>query len=422
MFLEDFLQEGRTSDGNVPDIVFEQLPFNHPICVNFTSGTTGLPKGPVHSAGTLLSHLRDFELHLNMKSGDVICNMYPVGWSLWDYFVPSLALGVKLFLYCGSIYYTHSGNLNYWDILAKYKVKLTFLVTSMVDKMEKMNMIPSPESNLDSLKIIGIGGSPVKKENFEYLKTKVKREIFIGSMYGATEVFGTFSGFSFNMPAYGGEIQAASLGMDIQCFDQDGKSVIGDRGELVVCTPAVNFPIGLWKDTNNARMNSIYLSKYPGVWSQNDECWINPKTNGIIVIGRSDDTLKQKGERFGSGDIYFAIHGIEELQDYICVGQHKFNGDARAVLFLRLKKGYSLTPELRSKVETTVENELWDDCVPEVILEVPDIPYNLNNKRMESVVRTIVETNKIPEVMNIKNPESLKHFLNIPEIVSYNQH
>lgn len=418
VFLEDFLQEGRTPDGNVPDIVFEQLPFNHPICVNFTSGTTGLPKAPVHSAGTLITQMRDFAIHLNIKSGDTVATTYPVGWSLWDYFVPSLALGARLFLYCSSVYFKHNGK-NYWDMLAKYDVKLTFLVTSMVDKMEKMRMEPSPETNLDCLKIIGIGGSPVKKENFEYLQNKVKKDVFIGSMYGATEVFGTFSGFHFNMPAYGGEIQACSLGIDIKCLDEEGNSIVGQRGELAICTPAPNFPTGLWKDENNARLKETYLTKYPGVWSQNDQCWINPKTNGLIVIGRSDDTLKQNGERFGSGDIYFAIHGLEELQDYICVAQQRDNGDNRAVLFVRMRKGYKLTPEMRRKIEITVESELWEDCVPECIVEVPDIPYNLNNKRMESVIRKIVETNKIPEVMSIKNPESLKHFLNIPEVMNY---
>ncbi|KAG8195206.1 hypothetical protein JTE90_027949 [Oedothorax gibbosus] len=418
IFLDDFLQSGMNSDGTVPDLVFEQLPFSHPIAINFTSGTTGLPKGPVHSAGTILPVLRDFAFHLNCKSGDTVLSAYPNGWSLWDYPIPALSLGVKLFLYNGSLYYRKNG-YNIWNIFSQYKVSFAFLVTAVVDKLEKEKIRPGPETNLDHLKVIGMGGSPVKKQNFEYLQKTVKKDLFVGSMYGATEVFGAFSGFDLNSPSYGGEIQAPALGVDIRCLDQDGNYVIGQRGELVIATPTPSFPVYLWKDENNKRLKDTYFSKYNGVWCQNDECWINPKTNGIIVIGRSDDTMKQNGERFGSGDIYFAIHNMEELQDYLCVGQDGADGDSRAVLFVKLKKGQRFTPALKKKIEATINDELWCDYVPQVILETPDIPYNLNNKRMESIVRKIVATNEVPEAMNIKNPDCLQYFRDIPEIISY---
>ncbi|GFU54023.1 acetoacetyl-CoA synthetase, partial [Nephila pilipes] len=295
ILLEDFLQTGRNPDGLVPDIVFEQLPFNHPICINFTSGTTGLPKGPVHSAGTLIPVLRDFAFHLNMKSGDIVFSLFPVGWSLWDYPISSLALGVKIFLYNGSPYYNRKGS-NIWDIFSQYKVSFAFLATTMVDKLEKEKIAPTPGSNFDSLKVIGIGGSPVKRQNFEYLHSTVKKDLFVGSMY---------------------------------------------------------------------------------------------------------------------------VHQMEELQDYLCVGQDGCDGDTRAVLFVKLKKGYTFTPQLREKIANLINRELWEDYVPQVIMEVPDIPYNLNNKRMESLVRRIVATNTVPEVMNIKNPDCLQHFCDIPELVNY---
>nr|XP_042895674.1 acetoacetyl-CoA synthetase [Parasteatoda tepidariorum] len=416
-FLEEFLECGKTPDGTTPDIVFEQLPFNHPIVINFTSGTTGLPKAPLHSAGTFLAELRDFAFHLNLKSGDTIYTCYPVGWTLWDTMIPPLALGVKLYLHAGCPHYTEKG-ANVWDIFSRHKVTFAFIVTCIVDRLEKENIMPKPGTNLDCLKVIGIGGSPVKRQNFEYLR-KVKSDVFVGSMYGATEVFGAFSGFEFNTPSYGGEIQAPALGVDIKCYDENGQSVVGERGELVVATPTPSFPVFLWKDIDNRRMNDTYFSKYEGVWSQNDECWINPKTHGIVVIGRSDDTLKQHGERFGSGDIYFAIHQMEELQDYICVGQDGTDGDTRAVLFVKLKKGHTFTPQLKKKIADTIDRELWVDYVPEVILETPDIPYNLNNKRMESVVRRIISTNQIPDTMNIKNPGCLQYFCNIPDLLNY---
>lgn len=420
VFLEDFLNEGREADGKVPDLIFEQLPFDHPLCVNFTSGTTGLPKAAVHSIGTMMTIMQNHAISYNMKRGDVICTNYPVGWTLWDSFIPSIGLGVTFFLYCGSLYYTLKGH-NFWDLIAKYRVKTVILITSQVDKMEKMEIFPSQKSDMSFLKLVVVGGSPVKNHNFEYLKNKVKKDLFVGIVYGATELFGCSNGFNLNMPVHGGEIQVPSLGVDLQCYDNKGNSVVGKIGEGVVCTPAVNFPIYLWKDVNKKKITEIYLSKFPGVWLQHDECWINPKTRGMVIIGRSDDTLKQKGERFGAADIYFAIHSLDELQDYVCVSQQKYTGDSRAVLFVKMKPGLTLTPEIRKKMEKKVDEELWEDCVPELIVEVPEIPYNLNNKRMESLIRKIVETNKIPEVMNIRNPDSLKYFLNIPEIVNYNK-
>lgn len=420
VFLRDFLDEGRDVNGKVPDINFEQLPFDQPLNINFTSGTTGLPKAAIHSAGSMISIMRDYAITYDLKSGDVVCMNYPVGWSVWDNFIPCLGLGLPFFLSCGSIYQKIGGK-NFWDLLAKYKAKMVLLITSMVDKMEKLQMIPSIDSDMSSLKEVVIAGSPVKKENFEYLQKKVKKDLFMGILYGATEVFGTFSGLNMNMPVYGGEIQVPSLGIDIKCYDFDGNSVIGQRGELVICKPAVNFLTHLWKDENKVKLTETYLTKYPGVWTQHDECWINPRTKGIVVIGRSDETLKQKGERFGAADIYFAIHSLDELEDYLCVSQLKYNGDSRAILFVKTRLGCRLTPEIRDKIAKKVDDELYEDCIPELIIEVPDIPYNLNNKRMETLIRKIIESNKIPEVMNIRNPESLKHFVNIPEITSYNQ-
>ncbi|KFM80143.1 Acetoacetyl-CoA synthetase, partial [Stegodyphus mimosarum] len=419
-FLEDFLNSGRNPDGTVPDIIFEQLPFSHPICVNFTSGTTGLPKGPVHSAGVMITHFKNIALHYNLRNGDVALSPYPMGWTLWGSIVPCIALGVKLFLYCGSPYHVKDGR-NIWDIFSQYKVKYALFVTSILDRLEKFQIVPRPELNLEHYQVQLIGGSPAKMQNFHFVHNKVKKDVFVGSQYGSTESFGCISGFDLNLPSYAGEIQAPALGMDVRCVDKNGCFVIGERGEAVIATPAPNFPLRLWKDDNNSILKETYLTKYPGVWYQNDECWVNPKTKGLIVIGRSDDTLIQNGDRFGAGDVYFAIHEMEEILDYICVNQNRSDGDSRAVLFVKLKEDCKFTPELKEKISKTIERELWIDCVPKVILEAPDIPYNLNNKRMERVVRQIVATNEVPQVNNIKNPDCLKFFCDIPELVKYDK-
>ncbi|KAF8781725.1 Acetoacetyl-CoA synthetase like protein [Argiope bruennichi] len=421
MLLEDFLESGKNPDGTVPDLIFEQLPFDHPIAINFTSGTTGLPKGVLHSAGTFIAVLRDFGIHLNLKEGDTVYTYCPVGWSVWDNPIPSLALGVKLFLFTGSADYDKKG-FTLWDCLSKYNITYACLTPACFDWLENYKILPEPGMNFDSLKIIALGASPSKIRNFDFLHKHAKRDLFVSSIYGATEVFGAFSGFDLNLPGYASECQVPALGVDLHVFDEQGKSVIGQRGEMVVKTPTPSFPVYLWKDKNNVKLNETYFSKYPGVWRQSDEGWINPKTKGIVVIGRSDDTLKQDGERFCAGDIYFGIDKLEELEDYICVGQDRWDGETRAVLFVKLKKGRTFTPALKEKIIDSISREVTVDIVPKLILEIQDIPYNLNHKRMESTVRKILATNSIPEVSNIKNRESLQYYLNIPEILSYNQH
>ncbi|GFU50096.1 acetoacetyl-CoA synthetase [Trichonephila clavipes] len=238
---------------------------------------------------------------------------------------------------------------------------------------------------------------------------------------GATEGLGHFTGCDYNLPVYAPEVQVPSLGMKVQCFDSKGYPVVGREGEMVITVPIPTLPIYLWKDKNNKILKKIYLTKYPGFWCQHDVCYVNPHTKGMMLKGRSDDVFIQKGERFGAADIYFAIHDIEEIEDYICAGQKKWNGDSRAVLFVKMRNGYVFNPEFKNKVSNKIKNELGEDSVPELILKVEDIPYNVNNKRMESIVRTIIETNQIPIPGNIKNPECLKYYCNVPEIVNYNR-
>ncbi|GIY64185.1 acetoacetyl-CoA synthetase [Caerostris extrusa] len=369
-FLDEFLQLGRETDGSVPPIQFEQVSCSHPIFINYTSGTTGPPKALVHGFGYLLATFRDFSMHndADRDRDSIWFSMSPVGWATWNCF--------------------------------------------------KEKYVPTEKHKFEFLKVLFSGSSVVKPESFEFAYKEVKKDIPFASLFGATEFVGSAITFEASLPVYIGELNAFSLGVNIETLDEEGKPVHGEVGEVVLTKPMPNLPLGLWRDKDNSVYREKYFAKYPGKFNLSDYGIINPFTRGIMICCRSDDTLKQRGCRFGSSEIYSIVNTISGVIDSLCVSQYNKNKDERAVLFLKMKSDYSFNDKLVNDIRVAITQELTPDHVPDVILEIKDIPFNLNSKKMEIVVKKII--NKMPynDEMVI-NPESLKHFHEIPELQGF---
>ncbi|GFQ81090.1 acetoacetyl-CoA synthetase [Trichonephila clavata] len=411
--LEEFLKLGLNEDGSVPPIHFEQVSFSHPVFINYTSGTTGLPKVVVHGCGGLLSMYRDFSLHLNTSRGSVWLSVSPVGWVTWNMTTTLLSQGFTLLLFEGNPYFIT--RTYFWSLIDQFKVSNLFLPTSVMDEFQKRELVPTEKHHLNSLKVILLGGSVVKPQIYDFIYQKVKKDVWFCASYGSTELMGSCLILETTLPVHQGESNAVSLGDKLEILDETGTPVIGKFGELVIAKPVPNLFVGLWGDQNNSLCIKSYFSKYPGKFSMNDFAIINPKTRGVIIYCRSDETLKQRGCRFGSSEIYSVVDTFREVRDSLCVSHYNKQGDERAVLFLKLTDGYKLEDGLVNNIRNAIAKELTVRHVPDVILETKDIPVNMNGKKMEIIVKKII--NKMPyNSDNIINPESLKNFIDIPEL------
>ncbi|XP_054707680.1 acetoacetyl-CoA synthetase-like [Uloborus diversus] len=415
-WLDEFLALGRNPDGSVPPIKFEQVSVNHPIFISYTSGTTGLPKALVHGSGLLLTAARDFGLHTELNRKGARLSMSPVGWASWNIMTTLHFVGLTALLYEGVPYFLTPTYL--WDMVDKYELSNLFLPTNVLDELQGRGYLPTKKHKLTSLMTILSGGSVVKPQNYDFVYEKIKKDVIFTSMYVATEMMATIMLFDDSLKIHRGELTCPSLGTDIEIIDDTGKPVVGEAGEIVITKPTPSFPIGIWGDTDGSRYRESYFSKVPGKFAMGDLGLINPVTKGYIIYGRSDATLKPGGCRFGSSEIYNIVETFFEIQDSICVSQYSPKGIERAVLFLKMKSGQNFSEDLISKIRSTITRELSSSHVPEIILSVPDIPYSVNGKKLEVVVKNIINNRKYnPET--VINPECLKHFSNISELSGY---
>ncbi|XP_035579791.1 acetoacetyl-CoA synthetase isoform X2 [Zalophus californianus] len=467
VFLDDFLATRKGEQA--PQLEFEQLSFSHPLFIMFSSGTTGAPKCMVHSAGgTLIQHLKEHILHGNMGSGDILLYYTTVGWMMWNWMVSALATGAAVVLYDGSPLVPTPNVL--WDLIDRIGITILGTGAKWLAILEEKNMKPVETHSLQTLHTVLSTGSSLKAQSYDYVYRCIKNSVLLGSISGGTDIISCFMGQNFSIPVYKGEIQARNLGMAVEAWNEEGKAIWGESGELVCTKPIPCQPTCFWNDENGSKYRKAYFSRFPGVWAHGDYCRINPKTGGIIMLGRSDGTLNPNGVRFGSSEIYNIVEAFEEVMDSLCVPQYNKDGEERVLLFLKMASGHTFGPELVKSIRNAIRVGLSARHVPSLILETKGIPdvcpllleglpptvcahetsgtvyprdagnggpsfcpqrgarvavsprspqYTLNGKKVEVAVKQIIAGKGVEHRGAFSNPETLDLYRDIPELQDF---
>ena len=397
----------------VTEIRFEQLPFDHPLYIMYSSGTTGVPKCIVHSAGgTLLQHLKEHRLHSDVKPGDRLFYFTTCGWMMWNWLVSGLASGATLLLYDGSPF-VGRGN-----ILFDYAEKegMTHFGTSakFIDAIAKINLAPLKTRNLRKLRAIFSTGSPLVPEAFDYVYANIKRDVQLASISGGTDIISCFVLGNPLGPVWRGEIQCRGLGMDVVVLDDEARPVRRAKGELACVRPFPSMPVGFWNDPDGRKYRAAYFEKYPGIWCHGD--FIEETAHGgFVIYGRSDATLNPGGVRIGTAEIYRQVEKLDEVLEALVIGQD-WEKDTRVVLFVKLREGLTLDDALARRIKDVIRENTTPRHVPAKILQVGDIPRTKSNKIVELAVRNLVHGEPVKNVEALANPEALDWFRDRPEL------
>lgn len=394
---------------------FNSLPFNHPVYIMFSSGTTGKPKCIVHGAGgTLLQHLKELALHSDLRAQDRLCFYTTCGWMMWNWTVSALALGTTLILYEGSPTYPNPNRL--FKLLEDEHVSVFGTSAKFISAVEKSGVIPKNEFNLNNLRCILSTGSPLLPRNYDYVYECIKRDLQLSSISGGTDIISCFALGNPLLPVYRGELQCLGLGMAVEVFDDDGQSVVEKRGELVCTKPFPSMPVGFWHDTDRSKYHSAYFERFPGVWAHGDYAEITAH-RGLIIYGRSDAVLNPGGVRIGTAEIYRQVEKVDEVLDSIVIGQD-WGDDVRVVLFVKLRENIELDETLIEKIQKIIRVNASPRHVPEKILQVADIPRTMSGKIVEVAVRQVVHGQMVNNIQSLANPGALDFFKNRAELQS----
>ncbi len=401
------------SENDDVSLEFTQLPFEHPLYIMYSSGTTGLPKCMVQSTGgVLLNQLKELLLHTDLTRQDTIFYFTTCGWMMWNWLTTSLAVGATLVLYDGNPFHPAPDAL--WRMAQDEKISVFGTSAGYIAALKNAGEKPGKQFDLSPLKALLSTGSPLSKEDFHFIYREVKEDLQLASISGGSDLNGCFALGNPMGPVYAGELQCRGLGMKVFAYDEQGSPMVGEQGELVCTAPFPSMPIYFWDDPDGKKYQAAYFDKFPGVWTHGDFIEVTER-GGVIIHGRSDATLNPGGVRIGTAEIYRIIEQIEGIEDSVVVGQNRQN-DTRIILFVKMQAGQELTNMLRQAIRKRIRQQASLYHVPAIIIQVPDIPYTLNMKKVELAVQKAIHGQAIQNKDALKNPESLDFFMNIKEL------
>ncbi|TMI32820.1 acetoacetate--CoA ligase, partial [Candidatus Bathyarchaeota archaeon] len=394
------------------EIQFEQLPADHPVYIMFTSGTTGKPKCIVQgAAGVLVNQLKEIIFHSDLRQNDCITYITSPSWMMWNWLMTCLAVGATVLLYDGNPTYPDWGRM--WKLVEREKIAILGCSASYINYLRSIGARPGREYNLASLREISQTGSPLSSEGFEWVYKEVKSDLHLNSISGGTDINGCFAGGAPILPVYAGQLQGLGLGMKVCAYDENGNAVTDRPGELVCEAPTPSMPLYFWDDPGDERYKEAYFEYYKpvgkNVWRHGDYIVVHSDTGGITFYGRSDAVIKTSGVRIGTSEIYNVVEKLSEIADSLAVGQN-WKGDQRIILFVKLTPSCHLNGNLEQRIRTLLREKTSPRHVPALILEVADIPYTFNMKKVEVAVANIINNRPVANRDALANPESLHYY------------
>ncbi|MFQ5805690.1 MAG: acetoacetate--CoA ligase [Phycisphaerae bacterium] len=394
--------------GPAPPLSFEEVPFDHPLFIMYSSGTTGVPKCIVHGhGGTLLQHMKELMLHCDLHTGERTFYFTTCGWMMWNWLVSALGIGAAVVLFEGNP--AHPTTHRLWEMAERLKINVFGTSPKFLGACQKSGIRPGKQHDLSALRAVCSTGAPLSVELFQWVYDNIKSDLMLASISGGTDIISCFMLGNPILPVYAGEIQCRGLAMDVQAWDDDGKELIGQKGELVCISPFPSQPVCFWNDPAGSKYKSAYFEHFPGVWRHGDFIEIT-ENGGLIVYGRSDATLNPGGVRIATAEIYRIVEGMPEVLDSIVVGKRTKDNDVAIVLFVVLREGLALDKDLRNKIKEAIASGATKRHVPKIIRQVRDIPHTISGKKVELAVQQVIHGEEVKNRDALANPEALDEF------------